>query len=75
LAAAAEYGRTDVVRILLEYGANVNIHDDLGHIALCHASEAGHIDIVKALVEHSARTEMVNHVGHTPVFLHLATRS
>ena len=46
---AAENGRIDVVKLLLEHGADVNARD-----ALKCAAENGRIDVVKLLLEHGA---------------------
>ncbi|XP_013855886.1 KN motif and ankyrin repeat domain-containing protein 1 [Austrofundulus limnaeus] len=47
---AVSHGRMDMVRALLDHGADVNIQDDEGSTALMCASEHGHVDIVKLLL-------------------------
>lgn len=44
---AVSHGRLDMVQMLLEAGADINIQDEDGSTALMCASEHGHIDIVK----------------------------
>lgn len=44
---AVSHGRLDMVQMLLEAGADINIRDEDGSTALMCASEHGHIDIVK----------------------------
>ncbi|KAF5306031.1 hypothetical protein FQR65_LT00746 [Abscondita terminalis] len=44
---AVSHGRLDMVRLLLEAGADINIQDEDGSTALMCASEHGHIEIVK----------------------------
>lgn len=44
---AVSHGRVDMVSMLLEAGADINIQDDDGSTALMCAAEHGHIDIVK----------------------------
>lgn len=49
---AASHGKLDVVRLLMECGADVNIQDDDGSTALMCAAEHGYLDIVNALAAH-----------------------
>ena len=64
LMAASEMGHIDIVKLLIEAGANVNAMteegtmfavDDAGLTALMYASREGHIDIVKLLIEAGAK--------------------
>lgn len=48
---AVSHGRHEMVRALLECGANVNIQDDEGSTALMCASEHGRAEIVSLLLE------------------------
>jgi len=47
---AASHGRLDMVRLLLEAGANVNVRDEDGSTALMCAAEHGHANILKYLL-------------------------
>lgn len=47
---AVSHGRMDMVELLLDSGADINIQDDDGSTALMCAAEHGHIDIVKFLL-------------------------
>lgn len=47
---AVSHGRTAMVRLLLDDGADVNCQDEDGSTALMCASEHGHTDIVKLLL-------------------------
>ena len=47
---AVSHGRLDMVKLLLEAGADINIQDEDGSTALMCASEHGHIDIVRYLL-------------------------
>merc|ERR1719206_586198 len=49
---AVSHGRLDMVQLLTEAGADVNIRDEDGSTALMCAAEHGHIEIVKLLMHH-----------------------
>ncbi|XP_038068502.1 KN motif and ankyrin repeat domain-containing protein 1-like isoform X2 [Patiria miniata] len=49
---AVSHGRLDMVKLLLDAGADVNIQDEDGSTALMCASEHGHQEIVKCLLAH-----------------------
>ncbi|CAG0896266.1 unnamed protein product [Cyprideis torosa] len=48
---AVAHGRLDMVKLLVEAGADVNIQDADGSTALMCAAEQGHLDIVKYLLK------------------------
>ena len=50
---AVSHGRADMVKMLLDVGASVNIQDEDGSTALMCASEHGHTEIVKMLLAHT----------------------
>ncbi|XP_072919429.1 KN motif and ankyrin repeat domain-containing protein 4-like [Hemitrygon akajei] len=63
---AVSYGRTDMVKALLNNGANVNIQDTDGSTALMCASEHGHIEIVKLLLaQPGCNSELTDKNGNT----------
>lgn len=47
---AVSHGRLDMVQLLLQSGADVNIQDEDGSTALMCAAEHHHIEIVKLLL-------------------------
>ncbi|CAG9816689.1 unnamed protein product [Phaedon cochleariae] len=47
---AVSHGRLDMVKLLLEAGADINIQDEDGSTALMCSAEHGHIEIVKHLL-------------------------
>lgn len=49
---AVSHGRQDMVKMLLEGGAEVNLQDEDGSTALMCSSEHGHVEIVKMLLGH-----------------------
>ncbi len=77
LMAAATYGHTEVVRLLLDHAASANAKVDVGKArranaggsagatALIMASESGHTDVVQVLLDKGADIDAVNAVGFT----------
>lgn len=49
---AVSHGRLEMVRLLLDSAAEINLQDEDGSTALMCATEHGHIEIVKVLLEH-----------------------
>lgn len=47
---AVSHGRLDMVQLLLQSGADMNIQDEDGSTALMCAAEHHHVDIVKLLL-------------------------
>lgn len=61
---AVSHGRQEMVRALLECGADVNVQDDEGSTALMCASEHGRAEIVKLLLEQpGCDISIVDNVG------------
>lgn len=52
-------GHTEVVKKLIEYGANVNFENGSGNCALNIASEIGNMNIIQLLLDHGAIEESV----------------
>ena len=51
---AAEEGKENLAKLLVEYGADVNAVDHYGDTALMWAANDGHLNVVEFLVEHGA---------------------
>lgn len=49
---AVSHGRLDMVQLLTDAGAELNIRDEDGSTALMCAAEHGHLEIVKVLMQH-----------------------
>jgi ankyrin repeat protein len=79
LIAACRVGRTNIVKLALEYGAKNDPHPEYGQTALQAAVAAGHIDCVKVLLETASLSKadkiIVNHEDHAKEApLHVASR-
>ncbi|KOC09055.1 hypothetical protein AFLA70_189g002451 [Aspergillus flavus AF70] len=66
----AEKGHTNVLRFLLDHGAELDATDFAGRTALHYATTRGHTDSVSVLLEQGADTELADEFGRTP--LHVA---
>ncbi|XP_037909760.1 ankyrin repeat and KH domain-containing protein mask isoform X3 [Hermetia illucens] len=64
---AAQEGHTDLVRYLLENGANVHAQTQTGDTALTHACENGHTDAAEVLLYYGAELEHESEGGRTPL--------
>lgn len=63
---AVSHGRQEMVRALLECGADVNVQDDEGSTALMCASEHGRAEIVKLLLEQpGCDISIIDNVRHS----------
>lgn len=63
---AARDGHADTLRVLLRYGANVNLQDDSGNLPLHLAAREGHQAAVELLAPGTAHPFLTNHAGLTP---------
>ncbi len=66
---AAIRGHTDVLRGLIEHGADINLCDHAGRTALMLACSAGFNEAARLLVQAGARFEMQDLRGNTALFL------
>ena len=55
---AAIQGHEEVVRVLLEQGANLEARNNNGDTALMWASVMGHKEVVELLLDHGANAEI-----------------
>ena len=68
LMSAARYNKTDVVRFLLEKGANVDKQDHRGWTALHNASSSNNCtDVIRMLLQHGATRDIKSKYGSTPI--------
>lgn len=69
---AAEQGRFELVRLLLDAGAALDAQTDAGLSPLSFAAEQGGVDIARLLLDSGADVGACTHTGHTP--LHIAAQ-
>ena len=62
---AAEDGHVEVVRLLLEHGADINAPSKYGSTAWNFAAWGGHVEVVRLLLEHGADINAQNDDGTT----------
>ncbi|WP_346863681.1 ankyrin repeat domain-containing protein [uncultured Draconibacterium sp.] len=60
-------GKTDIVSLLLNHSANVNIDNSYGETPLTLATEFNHIEVVKLLIENGADINKKNHNNICPL--------
>ena len=64
---AAFAGETDIIRVLIECGADVNLSNENGWTALLSAASCGHVDVVKLLLSIGADANAAAGDGDTPM--------
>jgi ankyrin repeat protein len=69
---AIKSARLNVVQVLLENGADLNVRDRLGNTALHHAAFQGMATIVRLLVKKEVYVNEIGHYGRTA--LHVAAQ-
>jgi ankyrin repeat protein len=67
LTAAAQRGRVEVMRYLMEEGAQVDLRDTFDWTPLERACQRGHIQAVSLLIAHGADTATANEFGLPPL--------
>ena len=64
---AAEHNKSEVLKILLQNGADIEAKDFDGETALIAAAEVGDLDIVKCLFDNGADVSLENADGDTAI--------
>ena len=59
----------EVVRALLDRGADINQAENSGYTPLYIASQNGHVDVVRALLDRGADINQARNDGATPLML------
>ncbi|XP_034036710.1 cyclin-dependent kinase 4 inhibitor C [Thalassophryne amazonica] len=62
---AAREGFVETVRVLIEYGADVNVVDERGNLPLHLAAKEGNLEVVQLLLGCTADPTKPNKLGHT----------
>ena len=70
---AASHGHTDIMRIAIQHGYDVNAADAQGSTPLHEAAYMGHGDAVKLLIKNGADVNARNEEGRTPLGVAMAT--
>jgi ankyrin repeat protein len=60
-------GQSDIARLLIEHGADVNARGKSGSTPLGEAALKGRVELARLLLEHGARVDAVNRFGSTPL--------
>ena len=71
LTIASQFGHVEVVRLLLEAGADMNLVDNHGWTALTIASSNCQVGVVRLLLEAGADFNLANNRGFTALTTHL----
>jgi len=66
---AAMLGRLNIVKALIELGADVQKKGQFGYTALHAAAQGGHLEVVQALVKYGASVNCKNDDGDIPLIL------
>ncbi|AIF81939.1 hypothetical protein I862_06925 [endosymbiont of Acanthamoeba sp. UWC8] len=69
LAAAAIEGYYDIVKLLLDKGADPNIAANKGVTPLYIAAQNGHVNVVELLLKRGANTDFITDEGITPLYI------
>ncbi|KAJ6133278.1 hypothetical protein N7471_008493 [Penicillium samsonianum] len=67
LGIAAHEGYDDIAALLLQYGANIEIPDQMGHSPLHWAAKNNHPDTVRLLLSHGAEIDPIGYDQSTPL--------
>uniref|UniRef100_A0A1I8GB66 Non-specific serine/threonine protein kinase n=1 Tax=Macrostomum lignano TaxID=282301 RepID=A0A1I8GB66_9PLAT len=66
---ASREGRTDAARVLIDFGASVNLQNSFGISPLYLASKEGHLAVVNLLIDYQADVNIRTVSGSTPVYI------
>tara|TARA_Y100001970_G_scaffold36092_1_gene44621 strand:+ start:3997 stop:4641 length:645 start_codon:yes stop_codon:yes gene_type:complete len=64
---AVECGNIEIVKMMIQFGADKDMKDKDGDSALHYAAQFGHTDVVKLLLDAGAVKEVKNNDGATPL--------
>ncbi len=64
---ATNYGRVEVVRMLIDAGTNLNVQDNIGRTPLHWAAKNGIVKIARMLIDAGANVNVQDKDGQTPL--------
>nr|XP_021334728.1 protein TANC1 isoform X2 [Danio rerio] len=73
LCVQSHLGHQEMVALLLEFGANVDVLSENGMSALCYAAAAGHLELISLLCKRGAKVDHVDKSGQCAL-VHAALR-
>jgi len=62
-------GKTEIIKVLIDSGADVDARDEEGHTGLMRACQCGHSEVADVLVHHGADVNLVGPEGCTALSL------
>ena len=65
---ACAYSSVDIVRVLLDHGADLNLANNLEETPLLHAACSGKLEIVRFLVANRAEVDKTDVYGRSPLY-------
>lgn len=68
LMAASAFNHADIVKYLVDRGANINSKDCDGFTALMYAAEHRNLDVLKILIDHGAEVNAKDNFGHSVLY-------
>ena len=63
--------KIDIVKMLINYGANINIQDYYGNTSVHYCISEENIEILRLLLEHNPNLNLIDIDGNTPLHLYL----
>ena len=66
---ACQYGRIELVKLLLDKGADINTSDMIGNTPLIIACRENNLSIVALLLRYGAKANVKNILGETPILI------
>lgn len=67
-------GNPAIIRVLINYGAEVSATDYMDNTALSVAAELGHVEVIRTLIQNNADVSHQNMRGDTPLMLAAANK-
>ena len=62
-------GNLNIIKYLIEHGADPNVHNINDYTSIMAACHYGHLDVVKLLMEYGANLHLVNKLGDSALFI------